>query len=331
MSGAGKGEPPNIRIGYAHYPTTFQLAGVGLARVAADGQFLDVNEHLCKLLGYPREQLLAMRFHDLTHQDDLGKNTEQLALLKSRQVDGYRMQKRYVRGNGEILWADLSVAPERNENGEIVSLISIVSDIRAFKQSEERMDFLLSELAHRSKNLFTVVLGLINQTQADTVVDFRETLTRRIYSMAASQQLMLADRDNVTSFRLLVQQQLSAFVAVTDQRLLLTGEDIDLGLNATRILGMALHELATNSCKYGALSTREGMLTISCVEQSPDHNVISWKERGGPLVSPPGKSGFGRNVIERMVARSLHADVALQFDPDGVEWRCTAQREELRR
>lgn len=315
----------------SHYQATFKLAGSGIARVNLDGSFIDINERFCELMGYSQERLLGMRFQDLTFPEDLHQNTDYLEKIASGEIDHYRLQKRYIRSNGEILWADLTVVADKDIDGQVVSLISIVSDIRAFKNTEERMDFLLGELAHRSKNLFAVVLSVINQTDADHVDDFRTLIQQRIHSLAASQDLLLGRNIPVSSFSDLVTEQIRAFVSPDDPRITRNIAHVDLGAGTTRVLGMAIHELATNSCKYGALSRLSGRLTIACeIDRSDaDRVAISWVERGGPTVSPPERAGFGRKVIERMVARSLNADIQLRFDPEGLAWQCHTRLENL--
>lgn len=324
-------QPDETDSGF-HYRDTFRLAGAGLARISADGRFLDVNQYLCDLLGYPREVLMAKRFQDITHPDDLQTNIDVIGEAKSGQIDAYRLQKRYIRANGEILWADLNASVLRDENGEVTGMIAIVTDIGAFKRHEERMDFLLGELSHRSKNLFTIMLNLIGQTNADSVEEYRRKLEARILALVASQDQMLSEGGQTVSFQALALRQLSAFLTSNDSRVTLKGADQPLGANATRILGMALHELATNSCKYGALSVPDGRLTIETEQDDTAGTVtLRWTERGGPPVVPPTTSGFGRRVIERMIHRSFDAEVDLDFAPEGVTWQCRMNGNNLRR
>lgn len=315
----------------SHYYDTFRLAGAGLARVDSLGYFSDVNQHFCEMIGHPDDVLRTMRFQDITHPDDLNLNLDVLDRARRGEIDAYRLQKRYIRANGEILWADLNATMQRDEKGEIIGMISIITDIGAFKRAEERMDFLLNELAHRSKNLFTVVLNLVGQTKADSVDEFRRQIETRILSLAASQDLMLGEQPDIASLWILIDKQLSAFVAPADPRLIRAGPDLELGPASTRILGMALHELATNSCKYGALSVPEGRLYLSIERTAdPDRVIIIWREQDGPAVSPPARSGFGQRVIERMVAKALNADVTLDFDPLGLVWTCRVREDNLR-
>jgi PAS domain S-box-containing protein len=325
--------PPDTGDTPDHYQTTFKFAGTGLARVALTGEFVDVNQRLCDMVGYPREELLGHKFQAITHPDDLGKNEAYLERVIKGEIDSYRLEKRYIKANGEILWADLTATLERDANGHPFELISIIADIGSFKIAEERMNFLIGELAHRSKNLFAVILSVVDQTarSVDTVPEFQEKLEQRIHSLAVSQNLMLGGAHDATAFQDLVRQQLCAFVEPADPRVVYAGPPLALGTNAARVLGMALHELATNACKYGALTSASGRLAITCqVEDGPDPAaILSWTERGGPPVVAPTHAGFGRKVIERMVSRSLNAQVALRFDPGGVAWHCRTRLADL--
>lgn len=317
------GSPPNN----TQYYSIFEYAGVGVANVGFDGTIKDANAAFCELIGYPRSALLRMTFQAFTHPDDLDDNLHLLDELLSGQRNSYRMEKRYLRANGEILWADLTVTIEKDGEGKPCGLISIIQDIGRGKKNEERLNFLLGELAHRSKNLLTVVRATMRQIgrQAQSVGEFQASLDKRITGMAASQDLLFRNADNRTTLAELIREQLASFVGVRDPRVRYTGPDITLGPNAARILGMGLHELATNSCKYGALTAAEGLLSIDWhADETAEHIVLRWIERGGPPVAPPTRTGFGRKVTEHMVSGSLQGEVNVQFLPAGLEWVLTA-------
>jgi PAS domain S-box-containing protein len=119
--------------------STFEHAAVGVAHVALDGRFLRVNRKLCDILGYSRDALLRQRFQDLTHRDDLEAD---LALLKraiASEIATFSMEKRYIRGNGEVIWADLTVSLVRDAADRPLYCLSIVSDITARKRTEEAL------------------------------------------------------------------------------------------------------------------------------------------------------------------------------------------------
>jgi PAS domain S-box-containing protein len=310
------------------YSDTFDQAGVGIAHVSPTGAFLDVNAHFCDMLGMSREQLGATTFQAITYEPDLDKNLEALAALLRGEIPGYRMEKRYLRANGELIWVDLTVSAHRGSDGEPIKLISIISDITEKKAAEERQEFLLGELNHRTKNLIAVVQAIVNQTaaNAESVADLKAKITRRLVSMTASQDAMVAKDGRQAMVRDLVEAQLAIVLAADDPRIVATGPDLSLDANATRVIGMALHELCTNACKYGALSLLSGEVHISwAVEpERAGRFTMTWVERGGPKVTPPGRVGFGRRVVELMVMNSTNGTVKLVFNPEGVEWHFSA-------
>lgn len=310
------------------YNETFDQAGVGIAHVSLSGEFLDVNAFFCNMLGMSRDELAALSFQAITYAPDLDNNLDALAALRRGELPGYRMEKRYVRGNGEIIWVDLTVSAHRGPDGLPIKLISVISDISEKKLAEERQEFLLGELNHRTKNLISVVQAIVNQTAgtAASVPELKESLSHRLASMAASQDALLAKDGRQATVRDLVEAQLAIVLAPDDKRIKASGPELLLEPDATRVISMALHELITNACKYGALSRPTGEVHIAwAVEAGDDGDFsMSWVERQGPTVVPPTRVGFGRRVIERMVTGSTNGTVKLAFEPEGVEWRLSA-------
>jgi PAS domain S-box-containing protein len=176
-----------LKVGYKE---TFDNAGVGMALVSLDGQFLDVNDCFCEMLGRTEEELVTLTFRDITYPDDIDPNIDRLEKLLRNEISGYRLEKRYVRSNGTIFWGDLTVAAHREEAGKPIKLISVVVDITQKKQDEERFEFVLGELAHRTKNMATVIQSIVNQTATtvSTVDEFRAHVTQRLASVVASQK-----------------------------------------------------------------------------------------------------------------------------------------------
>ena len=118
---------------------TFDLAAVGIAHIAPDGRFLRVNQKLCNILGLARDELLQRRFQDVTHPDDLGVELSLLRRLLAGEIATYSMEKRYVRSDGKLIWADLSVSLVRDEARRPFYRISVVVDITARKQAQEAL------------------------------------------------------------------------------------------------------------------------------------------------------------------------------------------------
>ena len=308
----------------AGYRETFEHAGVGIAHVTPEGRFLEANNRFCEMMGLKPDALPLLRFQDITFRDDIDANLTMLRGLLRGEMPGYRMQKRYVRSNGELFWADLTVSVVRDEDGKPVKLISIVNDITRQKADEERLKFLMGELSHRTKNLIAVIQAIVNQTCAayGSSEDIRAVLLDRLAGIAASQDALVIGQGEQARMSELVECQLAVFLPPEDSRIEVDGPEIELCAAAVRAIGMALHELATNACKYGALSTTRGRVAIRWSVDTAETGVfrLSWSERGGPEVKPPKGGGFGRLVVEQMVATSTGGQVKLAFDPRGIEW-----------
>ncbi len=310
------------------YRETFEHAGVGIALVTPTGQFLEANNRFCEMMELSPGAITLLRFQDITFRDDIEANQSKLRALLQGEITGYRMQKRYVRSNGELFWADLTVSMIRDEEGQPVKLISVVNDITRQKADEERLKLLMGELSHRTKNLIAVIRAIVNQTCAthDSSEDICATLLDRLAGISASQDALIIGQGELARMRELVERQLAVFLPPQDPRIELDGPEIELCAAAVRAVGMALHELATNACKYGALSTLKGRVAIRWSADLDETGSfrLSWSERGGPEVKPPKRRGFGRLVIEQMVATSTGGHVDLAFAPGGIEWTLKA-------
>ena len=119
------------------FSTTFDLAAVGIAHVAPDGRWLNVNQKICDIVGYTREELLARTFQDITHPDDLEIDLGYVHKMLAGEIPAYSMEKRYLRKSGEVVWVNLSVALVRHADGSPDYFISVIEDISARKQAEE--------------------------------------------------------------------------------------------------------------------------------------------------------------------------------------------------
>ncbi len=210
-----------------------------------------------------------------------------------------------------------------DEQGEVLGTTSVAVDISERKTNEDQLRLLLRELTHRSKNLLAVIHAIARQTASRTrsVEDFLDRFSARLVAIGCSHDLLIADNWHGASLRMLVEQQLGEHADRFGEQIAIEGEDVMLKPEAVQNLGLALHELAANAQKYGSLSKPSGEVSIKwqfCEEASK--LKLIWQERGGPEVSPPQRSGFGRAMIENVVGKALEGDVDLSFPPKGV--RC---------
>jgi PAS domain S-box-containing protein len=211
----------------------------------------------------------------------------------------------------------------RDDEDNVIGTTSVAVDITERKANEDQLRLLLRELTHRSKNLLAVIHAIARQTASRTksVEDFLDHFGARLVAIGCSHDLLIADEWHGASLRMLVEQQLSAHADRFGGQIAIDGEDVMLKPEAVQNLGLALHELATNAQKYGSLSDPHGQVRIHwqfCEEASK--LKLIWQERGGPTVTPPERSGFGRAMIENVVGKALEGNVSLSFPPKGV--RC---------
>jgi two-component sensor histidine kinase len=186
---------------------------------------------------------------------------------------------------------------------------------------EDHIRALLRELAHRSKNLLAVVLAVAQQTVPGTqgIDDYVVRLSSRVRGLALTHDL-IADEDwKGATLNDLAARQLEPFVGEASARLKCKGPPIMLSPMAAQNIGLALHELATNAVKYGALSAPRGTVFVAW-QHNPPRLSMSWREQDGPSVSPPTQKGFGHTVLARLVPEALDGEGVLSFNVEGFRW-----------
>jgi two-component sensor histidine kinase/CHASE1-domain containing sensor protein len=182
---------------------------------------------------------------------------------------------------------------------------------------------LTRELNHRVKNTLANVLSIaaLTRRRSTGIDDFTESLTARIRALSATHDLLSQSDWGNAALGDIVRSELAPYMEGNESHVRMGGPTIKLAPNDAMSLGLAIHELATNAAKYGALSTIEGRIHVHWVLLSPELAEIHWREEGGPPVVEPKKRGFGRDLIEKIVAHELKSQVELTFDPAGVECR----------
>jgi PAS domain S-box-containing protein len=233
----------------------------------------------------------------------------------------YRVQRRdgtvrWVEGNGLANFE--GAGPERH----VVSFGGTVQDVTERKEREEKEHLLMREINHRAKNMLSVVASIARQTATRSPEDFVEHFSDRVQALSANQDLLVRSEWSGVEVADMVHAQLASFADLIGSRITLQGPKLRLNPASVQAIGLALHELATNAGKYGALSTDRGCVDISW-ETTSDTFTMSWRERDGPPVSPPQRPGFGSTVVETMAARSVRGEVELDYAPSGVIWRLT--------
>ncbi len=212
----------------------------------------------------------------------------------------------------------------RDASGKPTSLIVLAIDITEQKRQEGQIKLLVGEVNHRSKNLLALVLAIARQTVATTPFDFIDRFQERILALSVGQDLLVRNKWKGVHLDKLARSQLAHFSDLIGTRIRISGPPLLISASAAQTLGMALHELATNAGKYGALSNLAGRVEITWGvehEQARPAFLMSWRESGGPIVKAPAHNGFGSTVITQMAEMSLNAIVNLEYASSGLVWR----------
>jgi PAS domain S-box-containing protein len=213
-----------------------------------------------------------------------------------------------------------------DRNGNPNQLATVTRDITDRKRHEEHLNLLMHEVNHRAKNILTVAQAISHQTAAKNPKDFLARFTERLHALSANQDLLVRSEWGGVDIGDLVRAQLATFADLIGSRIMVHGPKLRFNAAAAQAVGLALHELATNAGKYGALSTNTGRVDIGWGAKN-DTFTISWMEREGPPVSPPQRRGFGTVVMKAMAERSVDGTVGLDYAPSGLTWRLTASSE----
>lgn len=295
----------------------------------------DASEHLSSIFGLdPAIPLPSFaQQKGLLYAPDVWKRLN-AAMQKTLQTGrGFDLDLPARRADGASIWITIRAEAVRDENGEIVGLRSTVQDITERRQAQEQVELLMHEVTHRAKNLLTVVRAVARQTaRKDSPANFAELFDQRIAALGASHDLLVQNDWRGVDLHEMTRSQLAHFRDLFGSRIRVDGRAVMVRPAAAQALGMALHELATNAGKYGALSSDEGMVRISFGVQREDGApwfVMAWRESGGPPVIPPERPGFGQMVIVQMAKHALGGDVALDYAPTGVVWEIRAPLENV--
>ncbi len=221
-------------------------------------------------------------------------------------------------------------APDSTVTGSLVTFLDVTSIVKA----EAHQRLLVDELNHRVKNMLTVVGSLASQTlrQSADLESFSEAFMGRVRALTASYTLLSRQNWQTVLLRDLLIEEIQPYAASDAHNIVMHGPPVRLAAAGALALGLAIHELATNALKYGALSTQEGTVTIHWyIEQGNDgpqlqteqnfeqYFVLQWHEAGGPTVTEPHHRGFGRTLIERVFTHELSGEARMTFDPAGVQ------------
>jgi len=283
-----------------------------------NGTILSWNDGAGRLFGYAAHEMIGKSITILIPSE---RRDEEPGIInriaRGERVDHYETVR--VRKDGSLVDISLSVSPIKDVSGKVIGASKIARDITERKRAEEQRSLLLFEMKHRMKNTLATVQALATQTMRSATAEERAGFIARLQSLANAHDLLVSEQWSRALLRDIVQSALDSFQEKHRERFLIEGpNNVWLDSDKSLAVTMALHELATNSVKYGALSNFSGRVSIAWELQQarPAQVRLLWKERGGPPVKPPEHKGFG----SRLLSHALGGDPPrMNFDPRGLE------------
>ena len=285
-----------------------------------DGVITSWNSGAERLFGYTAAEAIGRPVTMLMPPERIDEEPGIIARIRRGEpIDHYDTVRR--RKDGSPIDISLTVSPIKDDNGKVIGASKIARDITERKQAEQRQQLLVGEVKHRIKNILATVQAIARQTLKGAPAEERDAFIARLMALANAQDLLTLERWNRAAVRDIVDRAVKPFEAQHSARFLFKGPD-DVWVDAQRasLLTMALHELATNAVKYGALSNSYGVVSLTweaAGHEDAQFVRLTWRELGGPLVVPPERKGFGSFLIERAL-QGGGGKAKLDFNPNGL-------------
>ncbi|QND68433.1 PAS domain S-box protein [Mesorhizobium loti] len=279
-----------------------------------------------RLFGYTAEEAIG-RPVTMLIPDNLQDEEPRILgrIRRGERVETYETIRQ--RKDGSLVPVSLTVSPMRNATGRIVGASKIARDITSAKENEHRIRMLMREVNHRVKNQYSVILSMIRETnkRSEAPEQFERQVRERIMALSRSHDLLVSADWKGATINELVAAQARPFPRgeVID----MSGPPVVLSPNAVQYLGIAFHELATNSAKYGVLSADLGRISVRWnITGSGASRLIhlSWAETDGPQVQDTRQGGFGTVVLKRVAPAAVGGHGILEYGPHGITWSLEA-------
>jgi len=248
--------------------------------------------------------------------DELRKAIAQFA----KGTKSYEGEFRIVRPNGEVRWCAGTAAASSDKGGRVIRVSGVTVDITERKQAEERQNLLAREVDHRAKNALALAQSIVRLTRGENVKSYIRSVEGRINALARVHTVLSLSSWQGAEIRKLIDEELAPYS--TGEQIKLSGSEIQLQPATAQTVALALHELVTNSAKYGALSTLSGRLSVRW-EELDDLLEIMWIETGGPQVEKPITRGFGTRSVIASIESQLGGRAEFDWRPEGLICRLT--------
>ena len=234
----------------------------------------------------------------------------------------FQTEIRVIRPNEEIRHCACTAAITTDAGGRPVFLSIVMLDVTDRKQAEAHQMLLAREVDHRARNALAVVQAIVRLTHATSQEGYVAAVEGRIHALAQAHTLLSETRWQGAHIERLVGEEMAPYRGANSSRVVIGGPPVFLSAEKAQNLALALHELATNSAKYGALSAANGILAVNW-QSEPDGVTLHWRESGGPPVATPTAQGFGTKIMNASIKHQLGGSVTWDWRPTGLH--CTLQ------
>ncbi len=289
-----------------------------------NGSITSWNSGAERVFGYTADEMIGQPITILIPPERHDEETQIIERVRrGERVEHYDTVRR--RKDASLVDVSLAVSPVVDASGTVVGASKIARDITERRQAQARQELLNREISHRTKNLFAVVQALVSRSfeGKQSASEVKAALTGRLRSLAHTHTMLIDHEWQGADLADVVRTEMSPYL----DRVALNGPSLKVSAQAAQNFALALHELATNAAKYGALSTPRGSVEVNWSLEGPEsHRLLTfrWQERGGPPVSPPQQRGFGSAVLEQVMADYFEAPPRIDFAATGVRYELTS-------
>lgn len=318
---ASKFAEPDLRSSDERLRRVLETDAVGVLFFSYDGTVTDANDAFLKMTGYSREQVRNGELHwrHMTPEEWVPESEAQMEkLAKTGRIGPY--EKQYIMADGSRRWM-LFAGRDLGDR----TIVEYCVDTTAQKTAEEHQKVLLAELQHRVRNSLAVVRSIARRT-AENSTSVDEMLAHfqgRLDAFSRVQAKLIRGLDNRVDLMSMIEDEMVAHAAREGEQVRIGGPDVALEPKLAERLSLAVHELATNAVKHGALGTDDGRVSIIWEQQhcaNGESLLLKWEESGVHLDGEPMREGFGMDLLRRSLPYNLGAETRIDFRPHGLSF-----------